>query len=117
MKPKAEWAKFETEWLEEDSGDVAELYPKYGKVWKMIYRTVIIYLGLVVGLGAVITWFGGNPLAYNWFLPKILLFIVGVALLMAVANVQMQDQGQSLVSLMGGFSRPFERQIKPDSHP
>ncbi|MEM7347153.1 MAG: hypothetical protein AAF485_23175 [Chloroflexota bacterium] len=115
MKPQAQWSAFEEDdWQDNDL--LSEPLPKErNDLWIMISRAITIYLGLTVGLGAFISFFGGDPLANNWFVPKLLLVIVGLAFLIALANSELQGQGQFLGSLLTGISRPKPRHV--DKYP
>ena len=113
MKPETQWMEFKEDWSEE--AELVWLTTPRTEQRVMVYRAVFIYLVLVIGLGATISLLGGNPLAYGWFMPKILFYIVGLALIVALANSQLQDSGQSWASLMTAPTHHPARQVKREA--
>jgi len=74
----------------------------------IIGRAAMVYLGLLFGLGAVMSLLGINPLVNNGLMPKALLIFVGSALLLALANTLLnflRDYGRSWLGLMGRWGR------------
>jgi hypothetical protein len=54
----------------------------------ILSRTALAYLGLFLGLGIFMSVLGINPLTHDGALPKCLLVYVGLALLLALGNIE-----------------------------
>ncbi len=77
--------------------------------WRVIIgRAIMIYLGLFLGVGVMMSLLGVNPLANNGAMPMGLLIFVGLAVLIALSGDMGElahGFGRGWLSIVGIFNR------------
>jgi hypothetical protein len=80
------------------------------RLWTVLGRAGLVYLGLFVGLSAIMVLLGVDPLIHNSALPKFLLVYIGLAVIPALVNREtnvVDELARSWLALAKG--RPFRK--------
>lgn len=101
-----------TEYFSQQTDDIdADDFPdRPNRLRIILSRATLVYLAMFLGAGIVLSMFGINPLIHNGALPKCLLVFVGVALILALANSEVnlvEEQTRSWLTLTA--HRPFKK--------
>lgn len=76
----------------------------------ILSRAALVYLGSFLGISMVLSMFGIDPLIHNGALPKYLLAIIGLAVILALANDEanlVDEQARSRLILFSHW--PFRK--------
>jgi hypothetical protein len=108
MASKTHYKTAEFSWQQIDETEVDDTPGHPSRLRTILSRAALVYLGLFLGLGLLLSILGINPLIHNGALPKCLLVYVGLALILALANGEanlVDEQARSWLTLFS--HRPF----------
>lgn len=108
MAPKTDHKIAEFTWQKLNDDEQTGSPTPPGRLRAILNRAALAYLGLFLGLSAVMSMLGLDPLIHNGALPKCLLVYVGLAVIWALANSDtsmVEEQTRSWLALAGYRSR------------